>query len=228
MLKSLKEYATALGHWVWVVILEVLGSAVGAYLDISNTLSIPIWLWLTFLLLGLIIAPFLAFHKIRKERDVLQEKLDNNPFIEVEPHKDFDDYYLKVHNIGGYAQFEAQVKVTNGVTSASGLPALYTACWRHAQGRQAQIMCGLIDEIKIASTQYHPIGLMHFRLYFFDTKSEQIRSVDSTSWIPGSNQVVKPEFIFQVTISSLPSLKEKVFVRNYKLDSQGLKELPQG
>jgi len=77
MRQSLKEYITSLGRWVWVVLVDFILAGVGAYLDISNAAPIPTWVWLTLLLIGLIVAPFVAFHKLRLQRDELKSQLDD-------------------------------------------------------------------------------------------------------------------------------------------------------
>ena len=69
MRQSLKEYVSAMGHWGWVVLVDVLGAAIGAYLDISGKGGFPTWVWLTMLGLAFLIAPFIAFHKVRLQRD---------------------------------------------------------------------------------------------------------------------------------------------------------------
>lgn len=74
MCQSLWEYITVFGHLGWVVLIEILSGITGAYLDISGTSGFPRWLWLTLLGIGLIVIPFLAFHKVRKQRDELDIK----------------------------------------------------------------------------------------------------------------------------------------------------------
>lgn len=69
MSKSLKEYIVSLGIWGWVVLVDIISSAVGGYLDVSGTVNVPAWLWFGLLIIGLIVAPFIAFHKIRIQRD---------------------------------------------------------------------------------------------------------------------------------------------------------------
>ena len=75
MWKSLREYVLSLGHWGWVVAVDLVGSVTGWYLDISNTVDIPMWVWLVPLLAALAIAPFLAFHRMRIDKDRLQSSL---------------------------------------------------------------------------------------------------------------------------------------------------------
>lgn len=69
MRQSLKEYITSLGRWGWLVVVDIIFGIAGAYLDISETWGFPTWLWVLLLGIALIIIPFLAFHKVRKERD---------------------------------------------------------------------------------------------------------------------------------------------------------------
>lgn len=77
MRESFKEYITSLGHWGWVVLVDIISGAVGAYLDISGKWGFPTWLWIMLLMLGLAIAPFLAFHKLRVYKQELETKLND-------------------------------------------------------------------------------------------------------------------------------------------------------
>ena len=69
MLQSLKEYVVLLGKWLWMILMGIFVSAIGAYLTISGKGPVPIWVWLIVLGLTLLIAPFIAFHKIKLQRD---------------------------------------------------------------------------------------------------------------------------------------------------------------
>lgn len=77
MLKSLTEYSTALGKWGFVVLVELIGSAIGVWFEfnpsvdpaISNIERIRGWVWFSALIAGLVIPPFIAFHIVRKQRD---------------------------------------------------------------------------------------------------------------------------------------------------------------
>lgn len=55
--------------------MDISAGITGAYLDISGKASFPTLLWLLLLGLGLIIAPFIAFHNLRLKRDELNSKL---------------------------------------------------------------------------------------------------------------------------------------------------------
>ncbi len=74
--KSIREYVTALGHCGWAEGVDVLSGITGAYLDISSKAGFPMWLWILLLALGMAIAPFVAYHKLRIKRDEIQRQLD--------------------------------------------------------------------------------------------------------------------------------------------------------
>lgn len=83
MWKSLKEYVTALGHWGWIVLVDIFSGITGAYLDVSGIEGFPTWLWVTLLGIALIISPFIAFHKLRKQRDELVTSLEKRKTIQL-------------------------------------------------------------------------------------------------------------------------------------------------
>lgn len=74
--RSAKEYVTLLGRWGWVVLVDVLFAAVGAYLDIRNAAPIPPWAWISLLLIALLVTPFVAIHKLRLQRDQLTQQIE--------------------------------------------------------------------------------------------------------------------------------------------------------
>ena len=100
MWQSFKEYITALGHWGWAVVGDVILSGVGAYIDISGRGAFPpTWLWILLLVSGLAVAPLFVFHKVRVQRDKLQaEKDSQEPNVEL---TDFD-YELPYKRMTGY------------------------------------------------------------------------------------------------------------------------------
>ena len=73
MWDSLKEYIVVLGNWLWVILIGIFVGGIGAYLNISGKISVPIWVWLIVLAVALLVAPFKAFNKIRSQRDELRE-----------------------------------------------------------------------------------------------------------------------------------------------------------
>jgi hypothetical protein len=73
MWKSLLEYIKALGWWSWVVLLGIIGAVTGVVLDVSG-IKFPTIVWVSLLAIGLPIASFFAFHKVRLQRDALSNK----------------------------------------------------------------------------------------------------------------------------------------------------------
>lgn len=211
-------------------------AGVGAYLDISNAVPIPMWVWISLFLVGLIVAPFISFHRLRFERDKIKIQLESirnaQPLIEVTPKKDNHDiYYLDVHNVGEYAEFEAQVELLEGKSFAFGLPDIYPAYWDRTKRDKTQIMKGHRDRLNIATLEMHIRVLSAcFRFHYYETSYfegsplERIGSVNSTSWIPGIVQVLKPCFKLKVTISSNPSLRDGAFSKVYELSPEGFSE----
>ena len=62
--------------------MEIGRSVIGAYLDIAGAKlvaewPIPLWVWLTLALIGLIIGPFFAYHRLHQEYVGLRSQLDD-------------------------------------------------------------------------------------------------------------------------------------------------------
>ena len=76
VLASFKEYVLSLGHWGWIVAVDVAYSIVGFALDVSGVTNFPREAWLIPLIAALVIAPFIAFHRLRLKRDALRDALD--------------------------------------------------------------------------------------------------------------------------------------------------------
>jgi hypothetical protein len=75
--KSVKEYVPAILKLWWVVVVGGILSAVGVVLNIVQGLTIPAWLLVVIGLMGLFVAQFLAFHRVKLDRDHLQARLDD-------------------------------------------------------------------------------------------------------------------------------------------------------
>jgi len=73
MRKSAKEYLTSLGRWGWLVLANILQGIWGILSPLFKIDYSPI-IWGTLLGLTLLIAPFIAFHKMRIRRDELLDK----------------------------------------------------------------------------------------------------------------------------------------------------------
>jgi len=52
--------------------------AIELYTKIPVLENFPTWGWILFMIIGLLIAPFYAFHKLRKHRDEIAEQLTKN------------------------------------------------------------------------------------------------------------------------------------------------------
>jgi hypothetical protein len=75
MLQSLKEYIPAVVRSCWAMI----GLPVGALGIISgvlgNTILLPYWAWVIIGIVALIVAQFLAYHKVREQRDGVRNEV---------------------------------------------------------------------------------------------------------------------------------------------------------
>lgn len=73
--KSARELVCAWGQWGWVVLIDLLGGMVGFYQMGNPNYSLG-WRSLSVAsVVGLVVAAFVAFHKIRKERDEIKARL---------------------------------------------------------------------------------------------------------------------------------------------------------
>lgn len=89
--RSLLPYASAVIRYWWAVVIAGIGGLLGAVALIAPSehkgwlpwvqRHQPIW-WIIFVA-GLFIAQFLAFHKVRVERDVIQAKAKAGPKLEI-------------------------------------------------------------------------------------------------------------------------------------------------
>lgn len=97
-----------MGYWTLLVIADVIFAVTGAILDATKVTSFPTWLWVTAGALGLAIAPFFVFHKVRVQRDEKRERIrtliNERPALTVTHYTEPDDKegaeagYLRVHN----------------------------------------------------------------------------------------------------------------------------------
>lgn len=81
MWRSFKEHLpTTWGYW-WAVVPMLVASIAGIILDIAQSAQrhdplLPLWAWILIGVSGIPIAQFLAFHKVRVQRDERQAQLD--------------------------------------------------------------------------------------------------------------------------------------------------------
>ena len=86
MRDTLREYFSALGKWLWVLVADVLGIVQDQLLDIPVLRALPLDGWLGLFILFLIAANVSAFHKVRLQRDNLRQQLDGGPGRAVYSH----------------------------------------------------------------------------------------------------------------------------------------------
>ena len=80
----------------------------------------PLWVWILIVGIGLLIAVFLAFHRIREELDKLKDTL---PSITVTSDPEGSWVRLNVQNHGGEAEFRAKAQIVqNGKPSEISWP----------------------------------------------------------------------------------------------------------
>lgn len=213
--------------FIWTAVSLVLGG-----LGMVNVFGwIVPWHW--FALGGFLCFCGLTVWRMIELQQAIQEIRDAMPSVEVRPMRN-DDYCLEVTNIGNTGTFEAQVQILEGEDFVRGLPQTYSAYWDRTKKDKSQILKGHKDKLVIATLEIPSDGRMSMNLcfyyysseYFQASYDEAIRYRHSNSWIVGSNQVVRPEFILRVTISSEPSLKEGAFTHNYELSSDSFTEMP--
>jgi hypothetical protein len=239
MRQSLTEYTTALGRWGFLLIADLCLSGIGAYLDISGGVPIPRWVWLSTVLVGLTVAPFISFHRVRTERDRKSEQLrdlqETRPSIQVETVSDrYDVMFLKVTNLGEHGDFEAQIEMVEGRGFIHGIerPTLpiYTGCWELGLGPKASLPQGHSDRLLIGKLEVdHRFWSAGFHMYFYDGRAGRAKDFGTTSWQLVGKGTVAARFMLRITISSTPRMKQGPFIRTYLVDGEGdphLQELP--
>ena len=74
--KTARQYITAFGKWGFLLAAILVGDILGIVQVYEPSLSIPQYVWWLILVFILIVSPIIAFHKLRVQRDTLQEELD--------------------------------------------------------------------------------------------------------------------------------------------------------
>lgn len=79
MLDSIRKYLASLGVWGWLVYVINIFSMVNLGYNLTGNpiFVIPTWGWLIFLIIGLIIAPFFAFHKLQTKLNRIKNARPN-------------------------------------------------------------------------------------------------------------------------------------------------------
>lgn len=88
MSKSIKEYFAAFGKWIFLLAAAVIGDVIGVIQSYARDWIMPQWGWWLILVGILLFSPFIAFHKLKLQRDELQTKLTRMPKLEILDIKD--------------------------------------------------------------------------------------------------------------------------------------------
>lgn len=99
MCQSLREYVTALGYWGFIVIAPITLDIIGVYqLAFDNQFTgIPSWVWFQVAFVLLLIICFIAFHRVRVQRD---KALGAEQSLVLTPHA----YAIGLSGMTGYPQ----------------------------------------------------------------------------------------------------------------------------
>jgi len=233
MWKSAKEYSVRTIKTWWSAVSLLLTVAALVFLFLPDS-PVPPWAAGIVVLLGLLVAPFGAFHRVRLERDRLKETSEAKPAIEVVPVAeaiaDGDDFYLEVKNIGEAAEFAAQIRAREADADwVDPALRLYKGWWKQAHDGTARLNRHQSDRILIARRITGP-RTMHLRIFLYGSTvypppNDKLDWRESSSWMPTLNDaVLKPQYTLQVDITSNPSLR-KPFSKRYELTLGGLAEL---
>lgn len=221
----------------------------GGGLDFAVTTGIVLWsppligwhlMWIIGLLIAFLVAPFLAFHKVRTEREnsklIVEELRNERPVISVKLPDSHETswllgrYSLIVSNRGGTATVSAQVRITEGLNDVQAYDHdTFTALWE-GETNTVQLMRGQrVRMYLIEPNPSRPTSPPYFSEWWirrWDDASHRASYLETTSWLTfGSTP--PPELTFEVTISSHPSDSSGPTIRIYHLDRQGLKEIRQ-
>jgi hypothetical protein len=86
MWKTTKEFVKAVGKWWWAVTIDwLVGALLGTAQSFGAATILPHWVPYAIVLVGFLIACFIAFHRLRIERDQAVERLfETLPVFKVE------------------------------------------------------------------------------------------------------------------------------------------------
>jgi len=238
MRKSFTEYITALGHWGWIVLVDIFSGISGAYLDVSDTWGFPTWLWIILLGIALVLVPFIAFHRLRIKRDDIQGTLDSiknaMPEIIVEPKVRDNCAYLEVRNTGTEAVFSANARIVEGIKQTEWY-SMHWVSWEKIQ-RPINKDEPVLIEVAIISSEtlendgiyQGGIGLIRTgdkgREVFGASTLEVIEDQKYRETYPVSypqmiknKEIVGDKCVIAITITSTPQLKEQFGIRKFSI-----------
>lgn len=97
--RSAKEYFSHLGKIGWVFFISGFGGILGQLNDIRrDDVMLPYWVWWLIAISCFVIASFIAFHRVRLERDALAEKKHDELNILMGIEKDLHNLRSRINN----------------------------------------------------------------------------------------------------------------------------------
>ncbi len=205
--------------------LNLIATAVGYGLDISQTANIgPKWWLLITLLLGIGLVGWVIWE--------LHSQLNERPSVTVKSIKEGDTYCLLVTNKGAFASFTSQITLTTNDPSVSELSTLscYQGLWDSPQKIKADIPKGQSAKVKIADINLSSLG-WEMEIYYYQSPNGDGRIRANPYWRgtitkenTGETRPLEPPdaHLLVVTISGKPDLKEGFFKKKYQLGYDGL------
>jgi hypothetical protein len=218
--------------WKWVrpagaVLLAIITAATYVWPLPSDLL--PKW---GFLIFFAIFCIYMGFY-VYSQNERIKESENKKPTIIVEPLPYLDDKwaFLKVTNNGEKAEF--WVKISLIATLCDGKSTLmktlmpcWDGIWRSSNTDRTQIPKGHFDEIGVSEVELVG-GEQILKLWGYDSADKSVSIKKQARWqVPKGRQYgPKPEYGIQVSITSDPSLKEGIFVRDYQVTLNTLEEM---
>lgn len=237
MRKSLGNYFQILGYWWLLMIIPIALDIIGIYQSITGwqITNIPLWLFSTIGFILTLIIPFVAFHKVRVERDKKQEIIaeleDKKPYISVDTLPTGEYTYLNVTNNGEKGDFWVQISLImhldrrgKPIFNNISAPA-YEGVWQY-NNKEQEIPHNHTKAIKIAYIKLENENQI-LQLLHYDEITKSAKPIFWRSWTPpisADSYIPKPEYIIQVNISSSPSMKGENFIQNYKVTLDNIEE----
>ncbi|KKM64076.1 hypothetical protein LCGC14_1505020 [marine sediment metagenome] len=192
----------------------VLVAATGGFLNVAEATPIsewvmPAWGWFTLAMLGLAIAPFLAFHRMRVAHD---ELLAQRPSVSVVSNPEDNYVRLRVKNLGGYGRFWATGHIAE---HESGTP--WPIQWRNTYEEAQESPKGSTRWLNIASLEQPGMGTGESVPYIrFHTAQQPHRKEGIMEGMLSRNEFKlpselrgRPTYTIRVEINSEPPLEVK-------------------
>jgi len=159
----------------------------------------------------------------------IDELEGKKPYIEVIPER----YSLVVTNKGAFATFAVSIKIVRDYMNYQ-TNRVYKGIWQGFKNYETKIMKDAVATVVVATQIQTPatnppvLGLA-FPFYDLDSGQELFWQSGLWFWTPKEQESkpLRPEYELEVTINSYPEMLH-TFVRNYKLDLDGLHELNEG